>query len=307
MSNSPTPIEWPSVATMPAMVTPFNADETVNYNAVSDLVDWTIKNGVHGLVPCGTTGEFASLSRDERQKVIETTVEAADERVPIVAGAGATTVDDVLEFIDDASAAGADAALVPPPYYHAANAPAGNQVFFERVAEATALPVYIYNIPSCTGGPVSVKTVTELAAHEAIHGIKDTSGDFSTIERLISETPESFNVFQGYDDHFLGAAVMGSDGGINGLAGIFPKALRELCEAIVIEDFDRAREIQRHILSPVFEACFGHGFSAGAKLALVERGIIDDATVRPPLVELDGDAKTDVTAAVENAVSTLDK
>lgn len=306
MSKLTGAIELPPVATMPAMVTPFNTDETVDYNAVSDLADWAIKNGVHGLVPCGTSGEFASLSQDERQKVVETTVEAADDRVPVVAGAGATTVRDVLGFIDDAAAAGADAALVPPPYYHAANAPAGNRVFFERIAEETALPVYIYNIPSCTSGPVSVETVNELATHGAIHGIKDTSGDFSNIDRLISETPESFSVFQGYDDHFVGAAVMGSDGGINGLAGVFPEAVCELCEVLTAEDFDRAREIQRQILSPMFKACFEHGFGAGAKLALVERNIIDNATVRPPLVELDGDAKTDITAAIEKAVSALD-
>ena len=306
MSDPTTRIELPPIATLPAMVTPFDADESVDQDAVSTLADWTIERGVHGLVPCGTSGEFASLSRAERRAVVETTVEAADGRVPVVAGAGATTVGDVVQYIDDAAAVGADAALVPPPYYHAANAPAGNRIFYERVADETDLPVYIYNIPSCTSGPVSVETVSELAAHDAIHGIKDTSGDFSFIERLVAETPASFDVLQGFDDHFVGAAVMGSDGGINGLAGVFPAALAELCEALDAENFDRAREIQRHVLSPVFDACFEHGFAAGAKLALVERGVIDHATVRPPLVELEGEARTDVADAVERARSFLE-
>ncbi len=306
MADTTTPIELPPVATMPAMVTPFETDETIDHDAVSALADWTIKNGVHGLVPCGTSGEFASLSGKERRAVIETTVEAADGRVPVVAGAGATSVEGVLGFIDDAAAAGADAALVPPPYYHAANAPAGNRTFYERVADGTALPVYIYNIPSCTSGPVRVETVSELASHEAIHGIKDTSGDFSVIERFIAETPDSFDVLQGYDDHFVGAGVMGSDGGINGLAGIFPGALSELCETLEAERYGRAREIQRDVLSPVFDACFEHGFAAGAKLALVERGVIDHATVRPPLVELEGAARKDVTDAVDKALAALD-
>lgn len=301
-----TPVKLPSIGSLPAMVTPFATDETIDHGAVSDLTDWAIKNGVHGLVPCGTSGEFASLSREERRAVIETTVKTADGRVPVIAGAGATTVNDVLEYIQDAANAGADATLVPPPYYHAANAPAGNRIFFERVSEETTLPVYVYNIPSCTSGPVSVETVTELASKKAILGVKDTSGDFSTIERMISETPKSFDVLQGYDDHFVGAAVMGSNGGINGTAGIFPGAVAELCNALKKENLGRARKIQRYVLSPVFNACFEHGFAAGAKQALVKRGIIDYATVRPPLVGLENEARSDVTNAVEEAVTFLD-
>lgn len=299
------PVELPPIGSLPAMVTPLTTDETIDHEAVSDLADWTIENGVHGLVPCGTSGEFASLSREERRAVIETTVKTANGRVPVIAGAGATTVSDVLAYIDDAAAVGADAALVPPPYYHAANAPAGNRTFFERVSKETALPVYVYNIPSCTSGPVSVETVAELAANKAIHGVKDTSGDFSTIERMIAETPKSFDVLQGYDDHFVGAAVMGSNGGINGTAGIFPGAVAELCNALETENLGRARAIQRHVLSPVFNACFEHGFAAGAKQALVERDVIDHATVRPPLVGLENEARADVTNAVEEAVAFL--
>lgn len=306
MSDQTTRVDLPPIASLPAMVTPFDADETVDHDALSNLADWTIEGGVDGLVPCGTTGEFASLTREERQAVIETTVEAADGRVPVIAGAAATTVRRVHEFIDDAKAVGADGALVTPPYYHSANDSAGNRTFFERVAAETALPMYLYNIPSCTSGPITVETVGDLASNDAVHGIKDTSGDFSNIERFIGETPDSFRVFQGYDDHFVGAQVMGSAGGINALAGVFPSALRSLCDALDVGDLARAREIQRRVVSPTFDVCLERGFAPTAKVALTERGIIDHATVRPPLVELDGSDRTAAADAVENAVSHLD-
>ncbi|MCQ4334357.1 4-hydroxy-tetrahydrodipicolinate synthase [Natronomonas sp. F2-12] len=306
MSDPATDIDLPPVASLPTLVTPFDADETVDHDALSALAEWTIDRGVDGLVPCGTTGEFASLTVAERRAVIETTVEAADGRVPVVAGAGATTAGDVREFIEDAAAVGADAALVPSPYYHAANDPAGNRLFYQRVADGSELPIYLYNIPACTGGPIALETVTELAPHDAIHGIKDTSGDFSAVERFIGETPSSFRVFQGYDDHFVGAWVMGSNGGMNALAGVFPKAFRTLCDALEAGDLGRARAIQRHVLSPVFGACLDHGFAPGAKVALQVRGMIDHATVRPPLVELGGKARTDIADAVEDALAYLE-
>lgn len=303
MSDPMTEIDLPPVASLPALVTPFNAEEAVDHGALSEVVTWTIDRGVDGLVPCGTTGEFASLTAEERQAVVETTVEAADDRVPVIAGTGATTVQGVLELIEDAAAAGADAALIPPPYYHAANDPTGNRIFYERVADGSELPIYLYNIPSCASGPIAVETVSELATREAIHGLKDTSGDFSAIERFIAEAPASFRVLEGYDDHFVGAHAVGSDGGINALAGVFPAACRTLCDALDAGESKRARTIQQRVLSPVFEVCLEYGFAAGAKVALQERGVIQHATVRPPLVELDGSAREAVTDAVERAVA----
>jgi 4-hydroxy-tetrahydrodipicolinate synthase len=303
MSDPTTEIDLPPVASLPALVTPFDADETVDHGALSEIVAWTIDRGVDGLVPCGTTGEFASLSGEERRAVIETTVEAAGGRVPVIAGAGATTVPGVLGFIQDAAAVGADAALVPPPYYHAANDPAGNRDFYKRVADGSDLPIYLYNIPSCASGPIAVETVSELATREEVRGLKDTSGDLSAIERFVAKTPASFRVFEGYDDHFVGARAMGSDGGINALAGVFPAACRTLCDALDAGEFGKARTIQQQVLSPVFEVCLEYGFAAGAKVALRERNVIEQATVRPPLVELEGSARAAVTDAVERAAT----
>lgn len=306
MSDPTSEVELPPFASLPAMVTPFDARESVDREAISAIVEWNVDRGVDGVVPCGTTGEFASLAREERRAIIETTVEAADGRVPVIGGAAATTVERAVEFIQDAATVGADGVLVTPPYYHAANDPAGNRTFFERLARETALPIYLYNIPSCTSGPLAVETVAELATNDAIHGIKDTSGEFSTIERFIAETPESFRVLQGYDDHFVGAQVMGAGGGINALAGVFPSAFRTLCEALEDGDIERAREIQRHVVSPVFEVSLEYGFAPTIKAALRERGRIEHATVRPPLVELDESSRLIVADAVESAESHLE-
>lgn len=306
MPNATPTIDVPPTASLSAMVTPFDADESIDHDALSHVTDWTINGGIDGLVPCGTTGEFASLTREERRAVIETTVEAADGRVPVIAGAAATTVSDVRERIDDAAAVGADAALITPPYYHAANDPAGNRIFYERVAAESSLPIYLYNIPSCTSGPLAVDTVEALVSNDAIHGIKDTSGDFSAVERLIARTPDSFRILQGYDDHFVGAQVMGAGGGINALAGVFPEAFGSLCEAIDDGDVDRARGIQRRVLSPVFDAALEYGFAPATKVALCERGVLDSATVRPPLVELDESSRAAVAEVVAAALSSLE-
>ncbi|MFO7925404.1 4-hydroxy-tetrahydrodipicolinate synthase [Natronomonas sp.] len=306
MSRETTQIDLPPTASLSAMVTPFKADESVDHDALSHVADWTIDRGIDGLVPCGTTGEFASLTREERRSVIETTVEAADGRVPVIAGAAATTVQGACEFVDDAAAVGADGALITPPYYHAANDPAGNRMFYDRVAADSALPIYLYNIPSCTSGPLTPETVETLASNEAVHGIKDTSGDFSTVERFVARTPDSFRVLQGYDDHFVGAQTMGANGGINALAGVFPGAFGSLCEAMDDGDIVRARGIQQQVLSPVFDAALEYGFAPATKVALCERSVLDRATVRPPLVELDESERAAVAEVVQTAVSSLD-
>jgi len=303
MPDPTTDVALPTPATLPALVTPFTADEAVDHDALADLVTRTVDRGVDGLVPCGTTGEFASLSRAERRAVVATTVDAADGRVPVVAGAAGTTPATVREYVTDAADAGADAALVPPAYFHAANDPAGNVAFFERVADGSDLPVYLYNIPSCASGPLAPETVATLAAHDAVHGIKDTSGAFSTVERFLAETPDAFRILEGYDDHFVGAGAMGADGGINALANVVPGAFRTLCGAIDAGEYGTARTVQQAVLSPLFDACLDHGFAPATKAALAARGVLDTPTVRLPLVALDADARSTLAGTVADAVA----
>lgn len=306
MPDPTTDVDVPSPGVMPALVTPFDADESVDHDALSELVEWTVEQGVDGLVPCGTTGEFASMSPAERQAVVETTVDAADGRVPVVAGTAATTVDEVVHHTEAAAEVGADGALITDPFFHSANAPTGNERFFRRVADRTPLPLYLYNIPMTAGDSVAAETVATLAEHDAVHGIKDTSGDFSYFEEVLAETPDDFRVLQGFDDHFVGGAAMGSDGGINALANVVPDAFRSLCDALDAGDVAQAREIQRDVLSPLFATCLQYGFAPTTKELLAARGVVDATTVRPPLVELDEESQSAVDDVLDDALTRLE-
>lgn len=276
------------------IVTPFDDDGAIDDDALRDLIDH-VETGVDSVFPCGTTGEFASLSRAENRRVIEATAEHAS--VPVVAGAAATSVAGTVEAIGDAADAGADAAVVVPPYFHTANAPAGNQRFFERVADRSALPLLLYNIPQCTGAPIAPETVRAVADHDRIVGLKDSGGDLSYLLALQGTVPEEFSLFQGYDALLVPALRMGIDGGVNALSNALPEVFGEAVERA---DEDRGAALQREAITPVFEACLEYGFASTAKAALVSRGIVESDAVRPPLVPIED--PTSVGEAVERAL-----
>lgn len=282
----------------PPLVTPFSADGSIDEAAYRSVIDHAIDGGVRGLFPCGTTGEFASLSAGERTRVIEIAVDAADGR-PVLAGAAGTHVGDVVAAIESAADVGATAAVVTPPYFHTANDPDGNLAFFRAIADRSPLPLLLYNIPSCTGAPIDPGTVTTLAAEDAYVGIKDSSGDFGYFLRLLRETPDSFAVLQGFDNLLIPSLRAGADGGIHALSNVIPSIFAEAYDAA---GTDRGLELQFDAISPLFEACLETGFAPGTKTALTHRGVIPDAVVRPPLVGPDDDTADSIATAVDSAL-----
>ncbi|MFB6108162.1 MAG: dihydrodipicolinate synthase family protein [Haloplanus sp.] len=284
-------------------VTPF-ADGAVDADALAALTDFLVGRGVDGLVPCGTTGEFASLDDDEYETVVSTTVDAAGD-ASVVAGTAATSVAGAVSRIETAADCGADAALLTLPYFHAANDPAGNERFLRAVLAETTLPVVLYNIPSCVGQSVTADLVTAVADHPDLVGMKDSSGDLTAFCDVIRRTGEEFHLFQGFDSQFVPGVSMGATGGINALANVVPEAFDAAVDAVQAGEFDRAREIQLDHVAPLFGACLDHGFAPVTKTALVARGVLDDDAVRPPLVELDADAAASVGETVESAVDAL--
>lgn len=262
------------------LVTPFDDAGAVDEDALESLVDALLEGGIDGLFPCGTTGEFASLTFEERRRVVELTVDRVDGDVPVLAGAAATSVAETLESVETAADLGADAAVVVPPYFHTASDPAGNQDFFERVADESPLPLLLYNIPSCTGRPIALETLEAVADHEAIIGLKDSSGDFEYFLDAMRRTPDSFYCLQGFDTLLVPSLRMGADGGINALSNVAPAAYAEAFESAATE---RGNDLQAAI-SGLFEPCRTHGFAPATKTALVHRGVIPTAAVRPPLV-----------------------
>ncbi|QLG50982.1 dihydrodipicolinate synthase family protein [Natrinema halophilum] len=278
-------------------VTPFD-DGSIDVDALGDLLEHLHDGGIDAVFPCGTTGEFPSLTADERQRVIETTVDHAD--VPVVAGAAATSIVETITAIDRAAAAGADAAAIVTPYFTTANDPSGNRRFLEAVLNDASIPVLLYNIPQCTGHRIEPETVATIAGHDRAIGIKDSSGDLAYFLSVLRQTPDEFLCLQGYDALLVPALRMGADGGINALSNVVPRAL---CEA-----FDRAtdecgRELQEHVITPLFEACTTHDFAPATKSALAHRGIIPSDDVRPPLVAVDDAGAAAIGDTVDAAVS----
>jgi 4-hydroxy-tetrahydrodipicolinate synthase len=277
--------------TLVPTVTPFS-DGSVDAEAVADLSEFVLSNGADGLIPCGTTGEFASLSLDEYETVVSASVDAADG-APVLPGAGHTSVAGTLERIDIAADCGADAVLVVLPYFHGENGAGGNERFVRAVLAETELPLILYNIPSCVGQTIDADLIEAVADHPDLAGMKDTSSDLTHLLEIIRRTGEDFHLFQGWDSQLVPAVSMGATGGINAVTNYFPGMMAETIDAAA-NDLDRARDLQLDHIAPLFNASLEFGFAPTTKTILVERGVIDDDAVRPPLVELDDDQKAAV-------------
>jgi 4-hydroxy-tetrahydrodipicolinate synthase len=208
--------------------------------------------GVDGLFPCGSIGEFSSLCQGARHTVIDTVVNAAGE-TPVLAGCGDTSLSAVVDHTEAAADAGADAAVVVTPYY-LETTQRGLRTFYETVAGRAPLPVVLYNIPGLTAHHLSVDTVTDLAAHENIIGIKDTSGDMRYFQQLCTETPETFQVLQGATELSLAALDAGGDGLVAGPANVFPREVSELYAAYERGDRNRAVELMQTVVAPLVTA-----------------------------------------------------
>ena len=281
------------------VVTPMDDDGGVDLDGLATLVERLVSAGIDGLVPCGTTGEFSALTDAERRAVVETTVDAADGRVPVMAGVGGTAVGDVRRHVTEADAVGADSVLVVAPYFGGQASADGNEAFFRAVLDDSPLPAYLYNIPQTAGQELPVETVAALADHEAVAGIKDSSGDVTYFGDLLRKTPDDFEVHQGWDGAFVPTMAMGADGGVNALTHVSPDAFRDAAEAVAEGDLERARRHQLERIDPAFEFCRDHGFAPSVKAALAHDGVIESDAVRPPQETLSGDDLDDLAAALD--------
>jgi 4-hydroxy-tetrahydrodipicolinate synthase len=284
----------------PPLVTPFDAEGDVDHAALEAVVAHVESGGVDGLFPCGTTGEFASLTAEEQAAVIETVVDAADD-LPVVAGVSATAVDDAVARANAAADAGADAAVLTAPYFHTSEDPAGVETFFAAVADRSPLPLVLYNIPGNVGTCLEPSTVASLAERPDVLGIKDSSGDLAYTLDILRATPDEFLVLQGWDTLLLPGLRMGLDGGVNALANVVPEVFAVLLDE---PESERARRASDAIVD-LFDACVDVGFATGAKAALVQRDVIETAAVRPPL-SAPTDAELDrIDAAVSEALDAI--
>jgi len=267
-----------------ALVTPFRTDGAIDERALRELVDWQIAEGIHFLVPCGSTGEAATMTGAEHRRVVEIVVEQARKRVPVVAGAGSNDTRKAIELSREMKAAGADMLLHVSPMY---NKPPqrGIVAHFRAIAEATDLPIIVYNVPGRTGSNIETKTTLALAEHPRIVAVKEASGNLGQIMDIIRGAPKGFQVLSGDDSLTLAVMAAGGTGIVSVVSNIAPRRMALLAEHSSNGDLAAARK-EHLALMPLMSAAFieSNPIPAKAALAMMKRM---ESTVRLPLVPLD--------------------
>ena len=267
-----------------ALVTPFREDGAIDEAALRTLVDWQIAEGIHFLVPCGSTGEAATMTLAEHRRVVEIVVEQARKRVPVVAGAGSNDTRKAIDLSREMQAAGADMLLHVSPMY---NKPPQRGIIahFRAIADATELPIIVYNVPGRTGSNIEAKTCLTLAGHERVVAVKEASGNLGQIMEIIRGAPDGFQVLSGDDALTLAVMAAGGTGIVSVVSNIVPRRMARLAESCAAGDLAAAREDHRALM-PLMSAAFieSNPIPAKAALAMMKKM---GSTVRLPLVPLD--------------------
>jgi len=275
-----------------ALITPTNADG-VDYPRFGKLIDWQIEEGIDALIICGTTGESATLSDREHREVIAFAAERAAGRVPIIAGAGSNETSYSVEMAKHAKAAGADALLCVTPYYNKATQNGLIRSYF-TIADATDLPIIVYNVPSRTGVNIEPKTYAELAKHENIVGIKEANGNLAKIVETMALLEGRLDLYSGNDDQIIPLMALGGVGVISVLSNVAPRATHELCARFLAGDLAGALELQLKYHA-LIDALFIEVNPIPVKAAMSAMGFCEDF-LRLPLTNLE-DAHRDVLLA----------
>ncbi|MDK1375539.1 MULTISPECIES: 4-hydroxy-tetrahydrodipicolinate synthase [unclassified Sinorhizobium] len=285
---------------IPALVTPFTATGSVDADSFVAHVEWQIKEGSHGLVPVGTTGESPTLSHDEHKKVVELCVEAAAGRVPVIAGAGSNNTTEAIELAQHAEKAGADALLVVTPYY---NKPTQKGLFahYGAIAESVKLPIVIYNIPGRSVVDMGVETMAALAnAYPTIIGVKDATGRIERVSEQRMACGKEFVQLSGEDATALGFNAHGGVGCISVTANVAPRLCAEFQEATLAGEYAKALKYQDKLM-PLHKAIFMEPGLCGAKYALHRLGRMSRAVRSPLLATLEPGTEAAIDAALRHA------
>jgi 4-hydroxy-tetrahydrodipicolinate synthase len=281
-----------------AIVTPFREDGSLDLPALTRLAAWQIDAGIHGLVPCGTTGEGATLRPEEHTLVIETVVRAADGRVPVIAGCGTNDTRTTVEAARRAASAGADALLVVTPYYNKPNR-SGMVAHYVAVADAVDLPIVPYNVPGRTGQNLGAELILRLAEIPGVIAVKEAAGNLEQLAAIVEGRRPDFAVLSGDDALALPAVALGAAGVISVVSNEAPGAMAEMMELAAASDFARAREIHYRLL-PLMRANFLESNPVPVKAALGMLGRCGD-TLRAPLGPPDGATRRAVGEALRHA------
>ena len=254
---------------MVALVTPFK-DNKVDWESVEGLVEFHIENGIHGIVPCGTTGESATLTHKEHNEVVEAVVKFAKKRVAVVAGTGSNSTQEAIEFTRSAEKAGADGALMISPYY---NRPTQEGIYqhYQKVASEVHIPLIIYNIPSRTGSKIEPETLARLAEVKNIAGVKEATGSIDQAIEVIRLCGDGLEVYSGEDSLTFSLMALGGKGVISTVANIAPREMSQLTRACFEGDWEKGRNIQFQLI-PLIRSLFIETNPIPVKTALALMG-----------------------------------
>ena len=291
------PHQLPFRGSFTALVTPFR-DGALDEKAFRDLVDWQIEEGIHGLVPVGTTGESPTVSHDEHKRVVEWTDAQSAGRVPVIAGAGSNNTIEAIDLARHAEKAGADAVLVVTPYY---NKPTQEGMYqhFKAINDAIGIPIIIYNIPARSVIDMSVDTMKRLFELDNIAGVKDATANVVRVSQQRAAMGEGFNQLSGEDATALGFMAHGGHGCISVTSNVAPRLCAEFQSACLKGDYKAALKLQDKLM-PLHTALFIETNPAPAKYALSLLGKCAD-TVRLPMVRLAEPTKAAVRHAMVHA------
>jgi 4-hydroxy-tetrahydrodipicolinate synthase len=281
-----------------ALATPFTSNGAIDERALRGLVDWQIDEGIDFLVPCGSTGEAATMTPAEHRRVVEITVEQVRGRVPVVAGAGSNDTKKAIDLSRQMKDAGATHLLHVSPMY---NKPPqrGIVAHFLAIAEAVELPIVVYNVPGRTGSNIEAATTLELAKHPRIASVKEASGSLPQITDVIAGKPKDFTVLSGDDELTLPILALGGDGLISVVSNVVPKLMTELVRLGRAGRIDEARAVHLRLL-PWMRAAFIESNPLPVKAALAMMGKMQNV-LRLPLVPMAESKSETVRAALERA------
>lgn len=266
-----------------ALITPMTSDGAVDAKKLDDLIEFHIKEGTHGIVAVGTTGESSTLTHEEHANVIRQVIKTVNSRVPVIAGTGANSTHEAIDLTRRAKEAGADACLLVTPYY---NKPTqeGLYLHFKAIAEAVDIPQILYNVPGRTACDMQNETVVRLSSVKNIVGIKDATGNLERGKALIEALPKEFAVYSGDDPTAVGLMLLGGKGNISVTANVAPKKVAKAAELAIAGDAQGAHEIDQTI-SPLHMNLFVESNPIPVKWACAQLGLCENG-IRLPLTEL---------------------
>ncbi|MCL5784809.1 MAG: 4-hydroxy-tetrahydrodipicolinate synthase [Patescibacteria group bacterium] len=284
--------------TITAIVTPFLEDGSIDVEALKKLVEFQVKNGVSGIVPCGSTGEAATMDEEEKKLVIKTVVDQVKKRVPVIAGAGSNDTQKAIKSSQIAKEVGADALLHVTPFYNKPT-PKGLMAHFKAIASAVDSPIILYNVPGRTGQNVTAETVLRIAKEvPQVVGVKEASGNINQMMEIIKGAPKNFSVLSGDDALTYPLMTLGGDGIISVVSNEIPKEMSALTKAVLEGDFERARKLHYEWLD-LMNINFVETNPQPVKTALALMGKIREV-FRLPLVSMEEKNKAKLTEVLKN-------